>query len=68
MDGLGKNLCTLQIGDFVLLCEGRAGRVSKGYCYRLIRKDFWADCIPEKSEPEMLVRLLGLGLGFLSCM
>ncbi|XP_077036874.1 ATP-dependent RNA helicase TDRD9 [Agelaius phoeniceus] len=39
--------------------KGRAGRVSKGYCYRLIRKDFWADCIPEKSEPEMLHCPLG---------
>ncbi|OWK56106.1 putative ATP-dependent RNA helicase TDRD9 [Lonchura striata] len=38
---------------------GRAGRVSKGYCYRLIYKDFWADCIPEKSEPEMLHCPLG---------
>uniref|UniRef100_A0A8C5NPW8 Tudor domain containing 9 n=1 Tax=Junco hyemalis TaxID=40217 RepID=A0A8C5NPW8_JUNHY len=39
--------------------KGRAGRVSKGYCYRLICKDFWADCIPEKSEPEMLHCPLG---------
>ncbi|XP_063255532.1 ATP-dependent RNA helicase TDRD9 [Prinia subflava] len=39
--------------------KGRAGRVSKGYCYRLIHKDFWADCIPEKSEPEMLHCPLG---------
>ncbi|KAI1237565.1 hypothetical protein IHE44_0013645 [Lamprotornis superbus] len=38
---------------------GRAGRVSKGYCYRLIFKDFWADCIPEKLEPEMLHCPLG---------
>nr|XP_054490416.1 ATP-dependent RNA helicase TDRD9 [Agelaius phoeniceus] len=39
--------------------KGRAGRVSKGYCYRLIHKDFWADCIPEKAEPEMLHCPLG---------
>ncbi|RMB98688.1 hypothetical protein DUI87_24906 [Hirundo rustica rustica] len=39
--------------------KGRAGRVSKGYCYRLISKDFWAGCIPEKSEPEMLHSPLG---------
>uniref|UniRef100_A0A8C0V1W8 RNA helicase n=1 Tax=Cyanistes caeruleus TaxID=156563 RepID=A0A8C0V1W8_CYACU len=39
--------------------RGRAGRVSKGFCYRLIRRDFWADCIPEKSEPEMLHCSLG---------
>ncbi|XP_015487368.1 ATP-dependent RNA helicase TDRD9 isoform X2 [Parus major] len=38
--------------------RGRAGRVSKGFCYRLIRRDFWADCIPEKSEPEMLLGAL----------
>ncbi|NXH30124.1 TDRD9 helicase, partial [Myiagra hebetior] len=39
--------------------KGRAGRVSKGYCYRLVHKAFWADCIPEKSEPEMLHCPLG---------
>ncbi|KAM7024098.1 ATP-dependent RNA helicase TDRD9 isoform 1-T1 [Acridotheres tristis] len=39
--------------------KGRAGRVSEGYCYRLIFKDFWADCIPEKLEPEMLHCPLG---------
>uniref|UniRef100_A0A8C5U221 RNA helicase n=1 Tax=Malurus cyaneus samueli TaxID=2593467 RepID=A0A8C5U221_9PASS len=39
--------------------KGRAGRVSKGYCYRLVHKAFWADCIPEKSEPEMLLCPLG---------
>ncbi|XP_060118901.1 ATP-dependent RNA helicase TDRD9 [Heteronotia binoei] len=33
--------------------RGRAGRVSKGYCYRLVSRDFWADCIPESSVPEM---------------
>uniref|UniRef100_A0A8C9FC37 Helicase C-terminal domain-containing protein n=1 Tax=Pavo cristatus TaxID=9049 RepID=A0A8C9FC37_PAVCR len=39
--------------------RGRAGRVSNGYCYRLVHKDFWADCIPEKSLPEMLTCPLG---------
>ncbi|NXI69456.1 TDRD9 helicase, partial [Anseranas semipalmata] len=29
--------------------KGRAGRVSNGYCYRLVHKNFWTDCIPEKS-------------------
>ncbi|XP_032919521.1 ATP-dependent RNA helicase TDRD9 isoform X2 [Catharus ustulatus] len=39
--------------------KGRAGRVSRGYCYRLVCKEFWADCIPEKLEPEMLHCPLG---------
>ncbi|XP_013915067.1 PREDICTED: putative ATP-dependent RNA helicase TDRD9 [Thamnophis sirtalis] len=34
--------------------KGRAGRVSKGYCYRLVYKDFWANCIPESTVPEMM--------------
>uniref|UniRef100_A0A8C3SJ18 ATP-dependent RNA helicase TDRD9 n=1 Tax=Chelydra serpentina TaxID=8475 RepID=A0A8C3SJ18_CHESE len=34
--------------------KGRAGRVSKGYCYRLVHKDFWTNCIPENAIPEML--------------
>lgn len=34
---------------------GRAGRVSKGYCYRLIHKDFWDSSIPDHVVPEMLV-------------
>ncbi|XP_034274448.1 ATP-dependent RNA helicase TDRD9 isoform X2 [Pantherophis guttatus] len=33
--------------------RGRAGRVSKGYCYRLVYKDFWTNCIPESTVPEM---------------
>ncbi|XP_026525840.1 ATP-dependent RNA helicase TDRD9 [Notechis scutatus] len=33
---------------------GRAGRVSKGYCYRLVYKDFWANYIPESTVPEMV--------------
>ncbi|NXW21874.1 TDRD9 helicase, partial [Circaetus pectoralis] len=39
--------------------RGRAGRVSKGYCYRLVHKDFWTDFIPEKSVPEILRCPLG---------
>ncbi|KAM6444997.1 ATP-dependent RNA helicase TDRD9 [Rhynochetos jubatus] len=39
--------------------KGRAGRVSKGYCYRLVHKDFWTDFIPEKSIPEILCCPLG---------
>uniref|UniRef100_A0A8C4VQE2 RNA helicase n=1 Tax=Gopherus evgoodei TaxID=1825980 RepID=A0A8C4VQE2_9SAUR len=39
--------------------KGRAGRVSKGYCYRLIHKDFWTNCIPENAVPEMLRCPLG---------
>lgn len=38
---------------------GRAGRVSKGYCYRLVHKDFWASSIPAHAVPEMLVRQAG---------
>ncbi|NXL84780.1 TDRD9 helicase, partial [Alectura lathami] len=39
--------------------RGRAGRVSNGYCYRLVHKDFWTDCIPEKLLPDMLCCPLG---------
>ncbi|NXS99241.1 TDRD9 helicase, partial [Jacana jacana] len=39
--------------------KGRAGRVSKGYCYRLVHKEFWTDFIPEKSVPEILHCPLG---------
>ncbi|XP_075282799.1 ATP-dependent RNA helicase TDRD9 [Opisthocomus hoazin] len=34
--------------------KGRTGRVSEGYCYRLVYKDFWTEFIPEKSVPEIL--------------
>ncbi|XP_036398195.1 ATP-dependent RNA helicase TDRD9 [Megalops cyprinoides] len=34
--------------------RGRAGRVSKGYCYRLVTKDFWKKEIPDFVVPEML--------------
>ncbi|KFQ33915.1 Putative ATP-dependent RNA helicase TDRD9, partial [Mesitornis unicolor] len=39
--------------------KGRAGRVSKGYCYRLVHRDFWTHFIPEKSVPEILRSPLG---------
>ncbi|XP_037756977.2 ATP-dependent RNA helicase TDRD9 [Chelonia mydas] len=39
--------------------KGRAGRVSKGYCYRLVHKDFWTNYIPENAIPEMLRCPLG---------
>ncbi|XP_077395488.1 ATP-dependent RNA helicase TDRD9 isoform X2 [Festucalex cinctus] len=35
--------------------RGRAGRVSKGYCYRLVSKAFWRDEIPDYMIPEMLL-------------
>ncbi|XP_061824859.2 ATP-dependent RNA helicase TDRD9 [Nerophis lumbriciformis] len=35
--------------------RGRAGRVSKGYCYRLISKAFWKNEIPDYMIPEMLL-------------
>ncbi|XP_061087856.1 ATP-dependent RNA helicase TDRD9 [Conger conger] len=34
--------------------RGRAGRVSKGYCYRLVTKEFWRNEIPDFVIPEML--------------
>ncbi|XP_006516383.1 ATP-dependent RNA helicase TDRD9 isoform X4 [Mus musculus] len=39
--------------------KGRAGRVSKGYCYRLIPRDFWDSAIPDHVVPEMLRCPLG---------
>ncbi|EPQ01481.1 Putative ATP-dependent RNA helicase TDRD9 [Myotis brandtii] len=38
---------------------GRAGRVSKGYCYRLVHRDFWDNAIPDHVIPEMLRCPLG---------
>ncbi|XP_070698843.1 ATP-dependent RNA helicase TDRD9 [Pempheris klunzingeri] len=35
--------------------RGRAGRVSKGYCYRLVTKEFWRNEMPDYMTPEMLV-------------
>uniref|UniRef100_A0A3Q3A8T5 ATP-dependent RNA helicase TDRD9 n=1 Tax=Kryptolebias marmoratus TaxID=37003 RepID=A0A3Q3A8T5_KRYMA len=35
--------------------KGRAGRVSKGYCYRLVTKAFWRGEIPDYMIPEMLL-------------
>uniref|UniRef100_A0A8C9WSM8 RNA helicase n=1 Tax=Scleropages formosus TaxID=113540 RepID=A0A8C9WSM8_SCLFO len=37
--------------------RGRAGRVSKGYCYRLVTKEFWKREIPDHAVPEMLVQV-----------
>ncbi|KAJ6661880.1 hypothetical protein lerEdw1_013051, partial [Lerista edwardsae] len=34
--------------------RGRAGRVSKGYCYRLVCKNFWTNYIPDSTIPEMM--------------
>uniref|UniRef100_A0A672IHW2 ATP-dependent RNA helicase TDRD9 n=1 Tax=Salarias fasciatus TaxID=181472 RepID=A0A672IHW2_SALFA len=39
--------------------RGRAGRVSKGYCYRLITKHFWQKEVTEYMIPEMLLAPLG---------
>ncbi|KFO74837.1 Putative ATP-dependent RNA helicase TDRD9, partial [Cuculus canorus] len=39
--------------------RGRAGRVSKGYCYRLVHKDFWMQFIPETSVPQIMCYPLG---------
>ncbi|XP_054909205.1 ATP-dependent RNA helicase TDRD9 [Poeciliopsis prolifica] len=35
--------------------KGRAGRVSKGFCYRLVTKAFWTNEMPEYMIPEMLL-------------
>ncbi|XP_031702877.1 ATP-dependent RNA helicase TDRD9 [Anarrhichthys ocellatus] len=35
--------------------RGRAGRVSKGYCYRLVTKEFWRNDIRDYMIPEMLL-------------
>ncbi|KAF4089842.1 hypothetical protein AMELA_G00042910 [Ameiurus melas] len=34
--------------------QGRAGRVSKGFCYRLVTRAFWNSEIPEYTVPQML--------------
>ncbi|XP_066550485.1 ATP-dependent RNA helicase TDRD9 [Amia ocellicauda] len=34
--------------------QGRAGRVSKGFCYRLVTRDFWKNEIPDYVIPEIL--------------
>uniref|UniRef100_A0A7M4FDR4 ATP-dependent RNA helicase TDRD9 n=1 Tax=Crocodylus porosus TaxID=8502 RepID=A0A7M4FDR4_CROPO len=39
--------------------KGRAGRVSRGYCYRLVSKHFWINYILENAVPEMLRCPLG---------
>jgi len=38
------------------ILPGRAGRVSKGFCYRLVSRHFWEHEIPDFTIPEMLVR------------
>ncbi|XP_031211807.1 ATP-dependent RNA helicase TDRD9 isoform X2 [Mastomys coucha] len=40
--------------------KGRAGRVSKGYCYRLVHRDFWESAVPDHVVPEMLVGALAV--------
>ncbi|XP_072313542.1 ATP-dependent RNA helicase TDRD9 [Eucyclogobius newberryi] len=39
--------------------KGRAGRVSKGFCYRLVTREFWTSEIPDYMIPEMLLAPLG---------
>ncbi|TNM95427.1 hypothetical protein fugu_016510 [Takifugu bimaculatus] len=39
--------------------RGRAGRVSKGYCYRLVSKNFWDNEIQDHLIPDMLIAPLG---------
>uniref|UniRef100_A0A3Q3GEP4 ATP-dependent RNA helicase TDRD9 n=1 Tax=Labrus bergylta TaxID=56723 RepID=A0A3Q3GEP4_9LABR len=39
--------------------KGRAGRMSEGFCYRLVTKEFWRNEIPEYMIPEMLLAPLG---------
>lgn len=45
----------LVFNDFFLNMPGRAGRVSKGYCYRLVTKQFWEREISDHMIPDMLV-------------
>ncbi|CAL1575135.1 unnamed protein product [Knipowitschia caucasica] len=35
--------------------KGRAGRVSKGFCYRLVTREFWKKDIPDYMIPELLL-------------
>lgn len=49
------HLCAAQLSLFF---SGRAGRVSKGYCYRLVTKIFWNKEIQDHMIPEMLVNYL----------
>ncbi|CAM9202969.1 unnamed protein product, partial [Lampetra planeri] len=35
--------------------RGRAGRVSKGYCYRLVTRAFWSNELSDHMIPEMLL-------------
>uniref|UniRef100_I3KW58 RNA helicase n=1 Tax=Oreochromis niloticus TaxID=8128 RepID=I3KW58_ORENI len=55
--GGGPFKCLLSLLPLTLnVCflPGRAGRVSKGYCYRLVTKEFWKKEIPDYMIPEML--------------
>lgn len=45
-----------------LSVSGRAGRVSQGYCYRLVTRTFWNSEIPEYTTPAMLVRVTLMSL------
>ncbi|RXN17568.1 ATP-dependent RNA helicase TDRD9 [Labeo rohita] len=40
--------------------RGRAGRVSKGFCYRLVTRHFWENEIPDFTIPEMLIGALSV--------
>uniref|UniRef100_A0A674E0Y2 ATP-dependent RNA helicase TDRD9 n=1 Tax=Salmo trutta TaxID=8032 RepID=A0A674E0Y2_SALTR len=42
--------------------RGRAGRVSKGYCYRLVTKEFWRNEIPDYVVPELRAPLANIML------
>ena len=44
--------------------KGRAGRVSAGRCYRLIKREFFRKYCPNYSVPEMQVRGRGRGVGW----
>ncbi len=35
--------------------KGRAGRVARGRCYRMIKRSFYKKHMPEYTTPEMLV-------------
>ncbi|NXX90331.1 TDRD9 helicase, partial [Centropus bengalensis] len=48
--------------------QGHAGRVSEGYCYRLVRKDFWTQFLPETSVPEIVRCPLGATVLKIKCL
>lgn len=47
------SLCALLLLFYI---SGRAGRVLKGNCYRLVTKEFWRNEILDHMIPDMLVR------------